>query len=175
MPLVTVELNARKEILGQPILWRLGKMFNVVTNILRARISGDYGHVALSLEGSTGEVEQAQEYLRSLGVLGDAPASATPRTGSAPETAIAQPNTISMLLKTVNSAQGHAPILYRVGKDLNVVVNIRTAYFDAEEGGQVEITLAGALLEVQRAIAYLHTTGLQVNPRQRSVTDDGNL
>ena len=175
MPLVTVELNARKEILGQPILWRLGKMFNVVTNILRARISGDYGHVALSLEGSTGEVEQAQEYLRSLGVLGDAPGSATPRTGSAPETAIAQPNTISMLLKTVNSAQGHAPILYRVGKDLNVVVNIRTAYFDDEEGGQVEITLAGALLEVQRAIAYLHTTGLQVNPRQRSVTDDGNL
>jgi len=169
MPLVTVELNARKDLLGQPILWRLGKMFNVVTNILRARISGDYGHVALSLEGSTGEVEQAQEYLRSLGVLGDAPGSTTPRTGSAPEAAI------SILLKTVNPAQGHAPILYRVGKDLNVVVNIQTAFFDDEEGGQVEITLAGALLEVQRAIAYLHTTGLQVNPRQRSVSDNGNL
>ena len=175
MPLVTVELNARKDIVGQPILWRLGKMFNVVTNILRARISSDSGHVALSLEGSTGEVEQAQEFLRSLGVLGDAPGSATPRTGSAPEAAIAQPNTISILLKTVNPAQGHAPILYRVGKDLNVVVNIETAYFDDEEGGQVEITLSGALLEVQRAIAYLHTTGLQVNPRQRSVSDNGNL
>ena len=175
MPLVTVELNARKDIVGQPILWRLGKMFNVVTNILRARISEDYGFVALSLEGSTAEVEQAQEYLRSLSVLGDAPGSATARTGSTPEAAIAQSNTITVLLKTVHPAQCHAPILYRVGKDLNVVVNLRTAFFDAEEGGQVEITLAGALLEVQRAIAYLHTTGLQVNPRQRSVSDNGNL
>lgn len=175
MPLVTVELNARKDILGQPILWRLGKMFNVVTNILRARISGDYGYVALSLEGSTGEVEQAQEYLRSLGVLGDVPGSATPRTGSAPEAAISQPNTIQLQLKTVNPAQGHSPLLYRVGKDFNVVVNILTAFFDDEEGGQLEITLSGALLEVQRAIAYLHTTGLQVNPRQRSVSDNSNL
>jgi hypothetical protein len=175
MPLVTVELNARKDIVGQPILWRLGKMFNVVTNILRARISDDYGYVALALEGSTGEVEQAQEYLRSLGVLNDAPGSATPRTGSAPEAAIAQPNTIWVRLTTGNAAQGHAPLLYRVGKDFNVVVNIQTAYFDDEEGGQVEITLAGALLEVQRAIAYLHTTGLGVNPLQRSVSDFGNL
>jgi len=175
MPLVTVELNARKDILGQPILWRLGKMFNVVTNIVRARISGDFGYVALSLEGSTGEVEQAQDYLRSLGVLNDAPSSATPRTGSAPETAIAQPNTITVLLKTVNPAQGHAPILYRVGKDFQVVVNVLTAFFDDEEGGQIEITLSGELLEVQRAIAYLHTTGLQVNPRQRSVSDNSNL
>ncbi len=175
MPLVTVELNARKDIVGLPILWRLSKMFNVGTNILRARISDDYGHVALSLEGSGEEVEQATEYLRSLGILSGGASTDSPRTASAPEEAIAQPNSISVLIKTVNPAQGHSPILYRVGKDLNVVVNIKTAYFDNEEGGQAEITLSGALLEVQRAIAYLHTTGLQINPRQRSVTDDGNL
>ncbi|HZP84070.1 MAG TPA: NIL domain-containing protein, partial [Chthonomonadaceae bacterium] len=86
-----------------------------------------------------------------------------------------QPNTIYVRLTTVTPEQAHAPLLHRVGKDFNVVVNIERAAFDDEEGGWIEITLSGPLTEVQRAIAYLHTTGIHVNPRQRSVTDYGNL
>ena len=56
-----------------------------------------------------------------------------------------------------------------------MVVDIEQAEFDDEEGGRIEVTLSGALNAVQRAIAYLHTTGLHVNPHQRSVTDDSNL
>lgn len=171
MPLVTVELNANREVVGLPILWRLSKLFNVVTNLQRARITEDYGVALLEIEGSLSEIEQATGYLKSLGLMsGGAPPGAAAR----PEDAIPQPNTIYVRLATVNAAQGKAPILYRVGKDYNVVVNIVFAALD-EEGGTVEVTLSGALLEVQRAIAYLHTTGLHVFPRQRSVTDYGNL
>lgn len=177
MPHVNVELNAQKEVVNQPILWRLGKLFNVVTNIHRARVTEDYGYVSLELEGSTAEVEEATSYLQGLGLLsgkGTAPTAST-----LPETSILRPITIPITiyvsLTTVNPEQGQSSILHRVGKDYNIVINIEQAAFDEEEGGSIDITISGALLEVQRAIAYLHTTGLRVNPRQRSVTDYSNL
>lgn len=175
MPQLSIELNAKRDVVGLPIIWRLGKLFNVVTNIRRARITEDYGYVALDLEGSTAEVEQATEYLRALNILTDQPAKTPSAAVAAPEKSVAQTSAIFVRLSTVNAQQGHEPILYRVGKDVNVVVNLETALFDEEEGGNVEVTLSGALIEVQRAIAYLHTTGLSVSPRQRSVTDLSNL
>ena len=54
------------------------------------------------------------------------------------------------------------------------MINICFASLD-EDGGTLEVEISGALLEVQRAIAYLHTTGLSVSPRERSVSDNGNL
>ncbi|HLK61655.1 MAG TPA: NIL domain-containing protein [Chthonomonadaceae bacterium] len=173
MSQVNVELNARKEMVDQPILWRLGKLYNVVVNIRRARITEDYGYVSLDIEGSPSEIEQATNYLKGLGLLSGK--AEGPVNTEQPETRIAQKVTIDVRLSTVNAAQGHVPILHRVGKDYNVVVNIERAAFDDEEGGMIEITISGALLEVQRAIAYLHTTGLHVSPRQRSVTDYSNL
>lgn len=175
MPVVTVELNAARDAADQPILWRLGKLFNVVTNIRRARVTEDHAYIALTLEGTAQEVEQATGYLRAQGLLNGAEASPPPSVAALPEAAIPQANTIYVRLTTVTPAQAHAPLLYRVGKDFNLVVNIERAAFDDEEGGWAEITLSGPLTEVQRAIAYLHTTGTHVNPRQRSVTDYGNL
>lgn len=175
MPAVTVELTARQDTVGQPIIWRLGKLFNVVTNIRRARVSDDYGHVALLIEGSTAEVDQATNYLQSLGLLAGEATGAPVPIGVLPEDTIAQPNTIYVRLTPINAPQMQAPLLYRVGKDFTVVVNIERAAFDQEEGGYVEVALSGPLAEVQRAIAYLHTTGCHVNPRQRSVTDYSNL
>ena len=170
---VNVELNARKEVVNLPVLWRLGKLFHVVPNIRRARITQDYGYVSLDLEGSAAEVDQAQSYLRGMGMLtgkADAPASS-----AVPESAVPQPVTIYVGLTTVNAAQGHTSLLHRVGTDYAVVVNIEQAAFDDEDGGTIDVSLSGALLEVQRAISYLHTTGLRVNPRQRCVSDDTNL
>ena len=59
MPVVNVELNARRETVQQPIIWRLGRLFNVVTNIRRARVTEDYGYVLLEMEGSATEAESA--------------------------------------------------------------------------------------------------------------------
>lgn len=173
MPVVNVELNANQETAQQPIIWRLGKLFNVITNVRRARVTEDYGYVQLEMEGSTEEIEQARSYLVGLGVLKGV--SAGRPSSMRPEDAIRQPNTIYVRLSTVNPEQGHVPVLYRIGKDFDVVVNIERGSFDEEEGGAVEITISGVLNNVQRSIAYLHTTGLHVNPRQRSVTDYSNL
>jgi len=175
MPVVSAELNARKDAADQPIVWRLAKLYNVVTTIRRARVTEDYACILLAIEGSHGEIEQALDYLRALGLReGQGPGEASSNLPAPPEAAIPQPNTIYVRLSTVNAAQAEAPILYRVGRDFRVVVNIERAAFE-EEGGSIEVTLSGPLTEVQRAIAYLHTTGLHVDPRQRSVTDFSNL
>ncbi|HLV79708.1 MAG TPA: NIL domain-containing protein [Chthonomonadaceae bacterium] len=175
MPVVSAELNARKDAAGQPIVWRLAKLYNVVTTIRRARVTEDYACILLDIEGSREETDQALGYLRALGVMdGEAPTPASSGLPAPPESALPQPNTIYVRLSTVNAAQAEAPILFRVGRDFRVAVNIERAAFE-EDGGSIEVTISGPLMEVQRAIAYLHTTGLHVNPRQRSVTDFSNL
>ncbi len=172
---LTLDLNATAELVDQPILWRLGKMYNVVTHIRRARVTEDYGYVQLQVSGSKPEIDLALGYLRDLGMVEGSTAKLVATDTIYPESEIPQPNAIDIRLKTVNIAQGHAPILHRLGKDYNVVVTVRHAAFDEEEGGSVDITITGPLIDVQRAITYLHTTGLSVNPKQRSVSDGGNL
>ncbi len=176
MAAVTVAINAGRDYADQPLIWRLGRLFRVVTTIHRARVSEDFAYIDVELEGSQLEVEQASNYLRRLGLYKDSvePWGDAPHY-PLPDKDIDAVNTIAVGLKTVNVAQAHSPVLYRLGRDFDVFVNIESAAFDEEEGGFVNITISGHLTPVQRAIAYLHTTGLQVNPRQRSVTDWSNL
>lgn len=173
MPVVSLELNAKQDAVALPIIWRLGKLFNVVTNVRRARVTDDYGYVLLEVEGSNQEIDQAKSYLAAQHLIPNEVGISTHTTR--PEDGIPQPNAISVRLSTSNPAQAHAPLLYRVGKDFNTVVNLLSAQFDEEDGGWVEVVISGILNEVQRSIAYLHTTGIHVNPLQRSVTDYSNL
>jgi ABC-type methionine transport system ATPase subunit len=171
MPRVTVELNIPADSVHLPIVWRLAALFKVTTNIKRARVSSERGTLSVDIDGSTSEIELAQEYLAGLRLV---EAASTVQLPAPPEDSIPQPNTIFVRLTTVTAAQAAAPLLARVARDYRVVINICFAAFD-EEGGTVEIAISGALLEVQRAISFLHTTGISVSPRERSVSDNGNL
>jgi ABC-type methionine transport system ATPase subunit len=61
------------------------------------------------------------------------------------------------------------PWLWRLARDFNVEVNIVKANIDSEVGW-VQIKLEGPLEEIQRATAWLMTTGLHVDALQRSQT-----
>jgi hypothetical protein len=110
-----------------------------------------------------------------MGLLQEPGNALVPGNISEPEDTVSQARTIYVRIATVYPEQDDVPVLYRLGKDFHVVVNIDRAEFDDEEGGYVEIAISGRLDDVQRAIAYLHTTGLHIYPRQRSVTDYSNL
>ena len=58
--------------------------------------------------------------------------------------------------------------IWRLSRDFNLKVNILKANVD-EDYGWMQIALEGPLEEIQRATAWLHTTGLHVDPLQRSV------
>ena len=57
-----------KQLIKEPLLYNLGKNFNVIPNIRGASITDDAGLVYLELEGEQVEIDKAVEYLRDRDV-----------------------------------------------------------------------------------------------------------
>jgi len=68
MARTTVRLTFRGESLNDPIIYRLGKDFKVITNIRRADVAEGSGWVELDMDGAKAEVDRALEYCRSRGI-----------------------------------------------------------------------------------------------------------
>ena len=68
MARTTVRLTFRGDTLNDPIIYRLGQEYKVVTNIRRADVAEDSGWVELDLDGEPAEVDRALEYCRSRGI-----------------------------------------------------------------------------------------------------------
>ncbi len=56
------------ELVKEPIIYNLGRKFNIVTNIRRAGVTQDRGWVVLELEGDEGDVEMGLNWVRGKGV-----------------------------------------------------------------------------------------------------------
>ena len=52
----------------RPVIWELGKKFEVVTNIRQTTITDEVGLVSLSLSGERDEIKKAIAWLEELGV-----------------------------------------------------------------------------------------------------------
>ena len=63
-----VRLTFRGDARNDPIIYRLGQDYKVVTNIRRADVGTDTGWVELDLDGEADEVDRALEYCRSRGI-----------------------------------------------------------------------------------------------------------
>ena len=66
-----VFLSFPQKLVSEPILWQIGKDFNIVTNIRGASISEDVAHLALLLEGENEELDRAMKFLAERGVTVD--------------------------------------------------------------------------------------------------------
>jgi len=53
-----VKFTFAQELIKEPVIWRLGRDFNLVTNIRRADVTEDRGWVVLELEGEMEEIER---------------------------------------------------------------------------------------------------------------------
>jgi hypothetical protein len=56
------------KLITRPILWELGKKFEVVTNLRQASVTDEIGIVSLSLEGEREQIKKAISWLEELGV-----------------------------------------------------------------------------------------------------------
>jgi ABC-type methionine transport system ATPase subunit len=61
-------LTFSKESVREPIIWKLGREFPVVTNIRTAEVREDMGLVGLELEGEVEAIEAAARWLDAQGV-----------------------------------------------------------------------------------------------------------
>ena len=56
---------------GQPLIYRLGHEFALVTNIRMADVEADFGWVVLEVEGEPGEIERGIHWMQEQGVRVD--------------------------------------------------------------------------------------------------------
>jgi len=56
------------KLVTRPIIWELGKDFNVVTNIRQASVTDEIGIVSLSLDGEREDIKKAIAWLEKEGV-----------------------------------------------------------------------------------------------------------
>jgi hypothetical protein len=66
-----VKFTFHQELITLPIIYELGKQYNIVTNIRRADVTEDRGWVILELDGDLEEIERALEWVGSKGVRVD--------------------------------------------------------------------------------------------------------
>jgi hypothetical protein len=63
-----MQLTFPPDLINQPLIYNMGKQFQVVTNIRRANVSGDRGWVILEISGGDDEIEKALSWATSQGV-----------------------------------------------------------------------------------------------------------
>jgi len=66
-----VKFTFAQELITLPIIYELGKNFQIVTNIRRADVTEDRGWVVLELDGNIDEIERALDWVKSKGVRVD--------------------------------------------------------------------------------------------------------
>ena len=66
-----VRFTFSSDLVKEPIIYRLGRDFNVVTNIRRADVRADVGWVVLELEGSEEDIQQGLTWVSDTGVRVD--------------------------------------------------------------------------------------------------------
>ncbi len=66
-----VKFTFPPDLVTQPVIFNMGKEFNVVTNIRRASVARDRGWVILEISGPDEEIEKAVAWARNQGVRVD--------------------------------------------------------------------------------------------------------
>jgi hypothetical protein len=66
-----VKFTFEQQLIKEPLIYELGKQFQIVTNIRRADVTSDRGWVILELDGDIPEIERGLEWVRSKGVRVD--------------------------------------------------------------------------------------------------------
>jgi hypothetical protein len=66
-----VKFTFPQELITLPIIYELGKQYNLVTNVRRADVTEDRGWVVLELDGPIEEIERALSWVAEKGVRVD--------------------------------------------------------------------------------------------------------
>ena len=64
-----VKFTFSTKLIKKPVIYYLGKSFDIVTNIRRAEIHDSLGWVVLELEGTENEIERGLNWVRDEGVI----------------------------------------------------------------------------------------------------------
>lgn len=68
MPKIRLRLTFPEQLIRDPIIWRLSKQYDIITNIRRANVEEAMGWVVLEVEGAEEALEQGISWMSEIGV-----------------------------------------------------------------------------------------------------------
>ncbi len=71
MPKLKLHLTFPEQLIKDPIIWRLGRQYDIITNIRRANVEESVGWVILEVEGTEEALDQGINWMREMGVQVD--------------------------------------------------------------------------------------------------------
>ncbi|HVL82097.1 MAG TPA: NIL domain-containing protein [Actinomycetota bacterium] len=71
MPKLRLHLTFPDTLIQEPLIWRLSKQYDIITNIRRANVEEKVGWVILEAEGAEEALESGITWLREVGVQVD--------------------------------------------------------------------------------------------------------
>lgn len=63
-----VKFTFVEELIKEPVIWKLGRDFEIITNIRRADVTDARGWVILELDGEREEIDRGLEWVEAQGV-----------------------------------------------------------------------------------------------------------
>ena len=66
-----VRFTFPKQLITEPLIYNLGRKFEIITNIRRANVQERVGWVVLELEGDEDEIDRGLEWMTEAGVRVD--------------------------------------------------------------------------------------------------------
>ena len=66
-----VRFTFPERLITEPLIYNLGRKFEIITNIRRANVQERVGWVVLELEGSDAEIDRGLEWISAAGVRVD--------------------------------------------------------------------------------------------------------
>jgi len=71
MPKLRLHLTFPEQLIQDPIIWRLGRQYDIITNIRRANVEEAVGWVILEVEGAEEALDQGVAWMQEMGVQVD--------------------------------------------------------------------------------------------------------
>jgi ABC-type methionine transport system ATPase subunit len=71
MPKLRLHLTFPEQLIQDPIIWRLGRQYDIITNIRRANVEEAVGWVILEVEGAEEALDQGVSWMEEMGVQVD--------------------------------------------------------------------------------------------------------
>jgi ABC-type methionine transport system ATPase subunit len=71
MPKLRLHLTFPEQLIQEPIIWRLGRQYDIITNVRRANVEEKVGWVILEVEGSEEALDQGIKWMAEMGVQVD--------------------------------------------------------------------------------------------------------
>jgi ABC-type methionine transport system ATPase subunit len=71
VPKLRLHLTFPENLIQEPIIWRLGRQYDIITNIRRANVEEKVGWVILEVEGIQEALDEGVSWMREMGVQVD--------------------------------------------------------------------------------------------------------